>query len=96
MALLLVFTQLGAVAHELGHLHHGADDSGATLSSQLQPGQGAFCPTCEAYAQLSNPAVGSALALAACPAAILPAPALCPPIIGADAPTARSRGPPQI
>jgi hypothetical protein len=94
LTLLLVISQLGAVSHELGHLHHSAD--GVAAGAQLEPGQSAFCPTCEAYAQVSNPAVGGAHALAACPAAIVPAPAYCPPIIGADAPTARSRGPPQV
>jgi hypothetical protein len=95
LALMLVLTQLGAVSHELGHLHHEAGSDGAAVSAQLQPGQSAFCPTCEAYAQVSSPAVGSADALAACPATIVPIAAPCPPIIGADAPTARSRGPPQ-
>lgn len=96
LSLLLVFAQLGAVLHELGHLGHGARNSGVTLHLDQQPAEGAVCPSCEAFAQVANPAGGACHASAACPAGLLPVAERGYVIVGADPPVARSRGPPQV
>ena len=94
LSLLLVFAQLGAVLHELGHLSQGAGN-GAQLSSLHDADRGA-CPSCEGFAQVANPAGGALVALAA----PLPAPAAVfgpgHAFAGADAPTPRNRGPPHV
>jgi hypothetical protein len=95
LSLLLVFAQHGAVLHELGHLGHGSHPAGTTLT-ELQPQDHGICSTCEAYAQVANPAAGGAVELPACPPALGVLPATCFHFHGADAPTARSRGPPLI
>lgn len=95
MSLLLVFAQHGAVLHELGHLSHGAHGAGALLEAQ-QPADGSTCPTCEAFAQVANPAAGNASTLAASVAVYLPTPAPVVRVIAADTLTPRSRGPPQV
>jgi hypothetical protein len=92
LSLLLVLVQHGAVLHELGHLSHSDGTSGAVLRA-LNSG---FCPTCEAFAQVTNPAAAAAHAVAVCPAAFLPTPDPCYAIVGADTPTPRSRGPPSV
>jgi hypothetical protein len=98
LSLLLVLTQHGAVLHELGHLSHGGGHTaGTTLCAELQPLEGdQHCPTCEAFAQIVNPATAAAPDVPVCPAGFLPTPDLCYSIVGAAAPTPRSRGPPQI
>lgn len=96
LLLLLVFAQYGAVLHELGHLSQGQRSEGATLRADAQLLENGVCLTCEAFAQVANPAAGGAPSLAACPAAVIPAPEPCYIVVGADAPTPRSRGPPQV
>jgi len=99
LSLLLVFAQLGAVLHELGHLSHGERSSRVTLHlDQLdqQPAERGVCPSCEAFAQVANPAGGACHASAACPAGLLPVAGRGYAIVGADPPVARSRGPPQV
>jgi hypothetical protein len=93
LSLLLVFAQQGAVLHELGHLSHGDRGDGPALSAQ-QPAD-SICPTCEAFAQVANPAAGAADTFAACAPAFLAVPAPSCAFLGADTPTPRSRGPPQ-
>ena len=94
MSLLLVLVQHAAVLHELGHLSH--HDRGDTPSLWADPGLGdAACPTCEAFAQVTNPASGTASTLAASAAVYVPISAPVYAIIAADTPTPRSRGPPQ-
>jgi hypothetical protein len=93
LSLLLVFAQCGALLHELGHLSH-AGHAGTPAAALYATDDGA-CPTCEAYAQIANPAGAVTVVLAACPAEFLPTPDPCDSIAGADAPTPRSRGPPQ-
>lgn len=93
LSLSLVFAQCGAVLHELGHLKAG-HAHGAV--ADLQPTDDGVCPTCEAFAQIANPASGVAVDLAACPAEVIPAPEPCYSIVRASAPTPRSRGPPQV
>jgi len=94
LSLLLVLVQQGAVLHELGHLSH--NPSGDAPALRADPGLGgpAF-PTYEAFAQVTNPASGSASTLAASAAAYLPISAPVYAIIAADTLSPRSRGPPQ-
>ena len=93
LSLLLVFAQYGALLHELGHLSRAGHATPAT--AELQATDDGACPTCEAYAQIANPAAAAAADLALCPAEFLPAPEPHYGIAAADAPTPRSRGPPQ-
>jgi len=96
LSLSLLLAQHGAMLHELSHLTHTGHSAGATLGAELQPAEGGLCPTCEAFAQIGNPATAAATDLAVCPAALIPAPEPRFTILGADAPTPRSRGPPQV
>jgi hypothetical protein len=95
VSLLLVLAQHGALLHELGHLSHASVPAGVSL----QPGNALLdgpCLTCEAFAQVANPAAGEAAGPAVGPAALIPAPAPGYEIVGADVPSPRSRGPPQV
>jgi hypothetical protein len=94
LSLTLVFAQCGALLHELGHLTHAGH--ARTPSAELYAAGEGACATCEAYAQIANPASAAAATLAACPAEFLPIPEPCSSIPGAGAPTPRSRGPPQV
>ena len=96
LALLLVFAQHGAVLHELGHLSHGDGASGMTLRADVHAVDRGLCLTCEAFAQVANPAAAGAHAVAVCPAGLLPTSGPCYAIVAADTPTPRSRGPPQV
>ncbi|MDE2136865.1 MAG: hypothetical protein KGJ68_05465 [Gammaproteobacteria bacterium] len=94
LSLLLVLVQQGAVLHELGHLSHA--DRGGTPTLRADPqSNDATCPTCEAFAQVTNPAAGAASTLAASAAAYLPISAPVYAVIAADTLSPRSRGPPQ-
>jgi hypothetical protein len=95
LSLLLVFAQHGAMLHELGHLGHVSHPTGTTLTD-LQPQDGGVCSTCESYAQVANPAAGGTADLPACPPSLGVLASACYQFQGADAPTARSRGPPLI
>ena len=96
VSLLLVLAQHGALLHELGHLSRGT----AAAGTALQPHPGALesgaCLTCEAFSQVANPATAGAAHVPASPAALIPTPAPRYAIVAADAPTPRSRGPPQV
>jgi hypothetical protein len=96
LALLLVLDQQGALLHELGHLQHGAATAAVTVHAEEHPADGLACPTCEAFAQIANPASGAVYTVPVCPAAFLPTPDPCHSIAGAPAPSPRSRGPPQV
>lgn len=95
LALLLVLDQHGALLHQLGHLHSGAA-TGVTLQADEHATDGTSCPTCDAFAQITNPASGTAHIVPACPAAFLPAPDPSYIVADAFAPRPRSRGPPLI
>jgi len=94
MSLLLVLVQHGAVLHELGHLCHGDRGTAPALRADPQDDD-ATCPTCQAFAQVTNPASGTAITLAAPVAAYPSIPAPVYAIVAADALTPRNRGPPQ-
>jgi hypothetical protein len=96
LSLLLVFAQLGAVLHELGHLSHTVHSSGNSLQLDSQSSDGNTCPSCAGFAQVANPASGSPPCLGVCVAALLSVPAPLAVITGADVPAPRSRGPPQV
>jgi len=93
---ILLFSQQGAVTHELGHLAEAlarATDGQSTSGHQAGDLQ---CEACLAFAHLA----GVATAHVAHPALLsfsfaVPANE-APAFIAADAPTARSRGPPQF
>jgi hypothetical protein len=74
LSLLLVFAQHGAVLHELGHLSHSDGTSGAALRADLHAPNSGLCPTCEAFAQVANPAAAAAHPVPVCPAAVFPIP----------------------
>ena len=95
LSLLLVLAQQGALLHGLGHLSHASHAPGTALS-ELNAQDNGPCGTCEAFAQVANPATGGSLALPVflAPPGAVPAPRYS--ILVADTPTARSRGPPQI
>ena len=93
LSLLLVFAQLGALLHELGHLNQAGVNGGTQLTA-LHDADSGPCATCQGFAQVTNP-VGSAHAgLVASPAKLLAGPSPDHIFAGADAPTPRSRGPP--
>lgn len=93
---LLLLAQQGATLHELTHLYY----SGQARDAQLRAGDhlldDAHCLTCQSFAQVSHPASGSAIVFVAPPAALPQSPAPLYSVIGASAPTPRSRGPPHI
>jgi hypothetical protein len=95
LSLLLVLAQNGALLHGLGHLAH-ASPAGGTATSELSAQADGPCGTCEAFAQVANPATGGAFELPRFvpPPGAVPAPRYS--ILVAETPTARSRGPPQI
>ena len=93
LSLLLVLVQQGAVLHALGHLSHA--DRGNAPALRADPQSDATCATCEAFAQVTNPAAGAASTLAASAAAYLPISTPVFRVIAADTLTPRSRGPPQ-
>jgi hypothetical protein len=95
LSFLLVVVQHGGMLHELGHLSHTGPDSGVALRADSQALNRAFCPTCEAFAQIANPAAAAIPAAAVWPSGYLPTPDPRYAIVAANPPTPRSRGPPQ-
>jgi len=96
LSFLLVFVQHGAVLHELGHLSGAAHAAGAALHADVQPSSAGVCQTCEAYAQVANPAAAAPASVPLDLAALIQAPDPCYAIATADSPTPRSRGPPPV
>lgn len=96
LSLLLLLAQHGAVLHELSHLSRGTSTHGPVLDQSDQLPDNGSCPTCQAFSQVANPATASAVVLALCPAALIPALDPSYAILGAETPTPRSRGPPQV
>jgi hypothetical protein len=94
LALLLV-AQQGAMLHELSHLRADRRAVAVHVSDNAVPSDSGRCLACEAFAQIAHPAAGFALVIAAAPAATPAAPDPLFSVIGASAPTPRSRGPPQ-
>ncbi|HEY2590535.1 MAG TPA: hypothetical protein VGI35_03000 [Steroidobacteraceae bacterium] len=94
LALLLV-AQQGATLHELSHLRADSRALAVQVQAIAAAPDTSRCLTCEAFAQIAHPAVGFAHFTAAPPAAVPAAPDPLFSVIGASAPTPRSRGPPQ-
>jgi hypothetical protein len=96
LSVLLVLVQQGAVLHELGHLSGGGQHAGVALRAQAQGSGAAQCLSCEAFAQVANPASGAAVSTAADPATFIPIAGPDHAVASADSPTPRSRGPPSV
>jgi len=96
LPLLLLFAQHGAVLHELSHLRYLTHVSGAQFQSDEQRVDSSFCPACYAFAQVTSTAAGSVAGVAAIDATHLKSPGSFYPVVGADNPTPRSRGPPHF
>jgi hypothetical protein len=96
LSFLLVFVQHGAVLHELGHLGHEGQRAGSALRADLHPSSGAVCPSCEAYAQVANPAACTPPGAPLDPAAFVPTLQPGYGVAGADPLTPRNRGPPSV
>ena len=95
LSFLLLFVQQGAVLHELGHLSHSDPAGVSALSADSHAPNGAYCPACEAFAQIANPAAAALPAVAVSPSGYLPTPDPRYAIVATNPPTPRSRGPPQ-
>ena len=95
LPLLLLLSQQGAVVHELGHLADAVSREGGPASPSHQAGD-LQCQACLAFAHLAG--VATALAVpAALPSFRFAKPVgESPAVIAADAPRARSRGPPIV
>lgn len=91
---LLLLAEQGAWLHELSRTYY----SGRALHARVSQDDGlvdnSLCLTCQAFAQVANPVGGTLPSLAAPPTLYLPSPYSPRPVVGADAPTPRSRGPP--
>lgn len=96
LPILLLLAQHGAVMHQLSHAYYSARVAGTELTQDEQLPDDSVCVTCHAFGQLANP-IGSSLVSLDLPLApLLRVPDRVYSVIGAKAPTARSRGPPQV
>jgi hypothetical protein len=93
LALLLVFTQQGAILHELGHVYRTGAPALTNDSTLLD---GKLCETCLAFAQAANPASGTTYVPPVIAAVRHVSPAPQYSIIAAGVPAPRSRGPPVL
>jgi hypothetical protein len=96
MALLLLLAQHGALLHELSHYGHSRQTSGTTVREDGRGLESGLCLTCEAYSQVTNPATAGVVHVPLSPAALIPIPEPRLVVVAANAPTPRSRGPPQV
>jgi hypothetical protein len=93
---MLLLSQQGAVLHEIGHLADVSRPGAGAPGSRTHPAGDLQCETCLAFAHLAG------VATLHVPAPVLlalrhPRPVVdLPAFLGADAPTARSRGPPVL
>ena len=95
LSFLLVFVQQGAVLHELTHLSHTDSADITALRADSHALNGAYCPACEGFAQIANPAAAAIPAVGVCPSGYLSTPDPRYAIVADNPPTPRSRGPPQ-
>jgi hypothetical protein len=96
LPLLLLFAQHGAVLHDLSHLSYAAYTGGAELKHNEQLLENRLCLACYSFAQVTSPAAGALWGLDRPDAPVLKIPAPSRPLVGADTPTPRSRGPPHF
>ena len=96
LPILLLLTQHGAVMHQLSHAYYSARVAGTELSQDERLPDEGVCVTCHAFGQLASPICGTLASPALPLAPLLRVPDRVYGIIGAKAPTARSRGPPQV
>ncbi len=91
---LLLLAEQGAWLHELSHTYY----SGRALHARVSQDDGlvdnSLCLTCQAFAQVANPVSGAPPPLDVPRATFLRSPDPAYHILGAEAPTPRSRGPP--
>jgi hypothetical protein len=94
LPLLLVFAQHGAVLHQLGHLSYASHAISAQVHADDPLLDSSLCLSCEAFAQVTNPAGSAAVSvpLLTTPRLIAPEPA--PYAASVEVLTPRSRGPP--
>ncbi len=96
LSLSLLLAQQGAVLHSLGHLARSPHSAATAQTADGRALENGPCLTCEAFAQVANPATAGVANLPVCPAAVIPTPAPCYGVVAAEVPTPRSRGPPQV
>ena len=95
LPIVLLLSQQGAVMHELGHL---ADAASRAAGGPGQPGHqpgDLQCEACLAYAHLAGVAAAKVVPPALLAFSFGIPDSAAPAFIAADAPSARSRGPPQ-
>jgi len=95
VAFVLLLVQQGMVLHELSHAYYTTQHSGSHLSGGQHGQDTEHCPLCRSFAQVGASVCGADQSLDLPPAARLRVPDRVYSIIGAKAPTARSRGPPK-
>lgn len=95
-SLLLLIAQHGALLHELSHHTHGTQTGGATLTRGGQALENGLCLTCEAFSQVTNPATAGVAHVPLSPPPVIRSPDPSYAVVAANAPTPRSRGPPQV
>jgi hypothetical protein len=96
LPILLLLAQHGAVMHQLSHAYYASRAAGSELTQDEQLPDNGVCVTCHAFGQLANPICASLASPALPLASLLRVPDRVYSMIGAKAPTARSRGPPQV
>jgi hypothetical protein len=96
LPILLLLAQHGAVMHQLSHAYYSSHAPGTELTQDQQLPDDAVCVTCHAFGQLAHTICGSLTSPVLPLASLLRVPDRVYSIIGAKAPTARSRGPPQV
>jgi hypothetical protein len=94
-ALVLLLVQQGAALHELSHTYYTAQHSGSHLSGGQHGQDMEHCPLCRSFAQVGASVCSANQTVHVPPASQLRVPDRVYSIIGAKAPTARSRGPPE-
>jgi hypothetical protein len=95
LPLLVLFAQQGALLHELTHVYYSAHALSSELRQDQQLPDDSLCPTCQAFAQVAHPAVGTATIQISPSAPYLTPPDPSHRVAAAEVPTPRSRGPPQ-
>lgn len=96
LPLLVLLAQQGAALHELSHVYYAGQTLGSQLHQDQQLPDDSLCPTCQSFAQVAHSAVGAPAVSVPPSSTYLPASSAAHPTLSADAPSPRSRGPPQI
>lgn len=94
LPLFLVIAEQGAMLHKLSHTYYSGHARAAQVSDDSGLVDNSECPACRSFGQIANPVGGATPLPAVKPSAPLPIAAPAYHVATADAPTARSRGPP--